>query len=97
MKYPHHELLIDWLGGATIQYEENGIWVDCPTVDVADKVPHLYRTGVQYRRKPVQIRWHLAVMRSGALATASNLMAADRIEADPLFKFWLTDWHVAVL
>lgn len=97
MKYPHHELLISWLNGSTVQYKEGDDWIDCPNVDRAEKVPHLYREGVQYRLKPVIVRWRVGINVDGVVVIATSLMAAKRIERDGDFNRWISDWHEATL
>lgn len=95
--YPHHQILIEWLNGATIQYKEGDDWIDCPNVDRAEKVPHLYREGVDYRLKPVIIRWRTCLMKDKSVDVASSLAGSYRLERDSNFDRWISDWHEVVL
>lgn len=86
MKYPHHNLVLAWLAGEAVQYFEDGLWHDMPQADHADKMPHFYRAR-QYRKKPLVLRFRLAVV--GHSVVAVNSLAEEKT----LGKVeWLGDW-----
>ncbi len=95
-KYPHDELVRAWLDGKTLQYLDVDVWIDIPNVNVADKLPHLYRKQGCYRIKPVTILYRVALMAGGNgghyTESAWSLDVQVRIERNDKFVRWLTDW-----
>ena len=101
MTYPHDELIRAWLDGQAVQYLDTSasgelIWIDMPSPDKADKLPHFYRTD-QYRLKPQTFRVRHALMRSKAssyswVATAHDLTEESVVAGESAFIKWLDDW-----
>jgi hypothetical protein len=108
-KYPHDALVRAWLDGKTIQYLDQsghvlgGVWVDIEGPGEASKVPHLYRSGTEYRIKPVTVRYRVALMahldpRDGVFTTtADNLQEERELSKQHDFVRWLTDWTEVVV
>ena len=92
MKYPHHNLVVDWLGGQAIQYKEDGLWQDMPGRDTAAKLPHFYRDR-EYRHKPVVLRFRLAAVDGKVVAV--NSLQEERVL--PAAIVWLTEWEERTL
>lgn len=91
MTYPHAALIRAWLDGATLQYKEGDLWLDCEHVSVASKLPHLYRDGTDYRLKPVTYRYRVWLCNAtGKLKVASSLK--EETVANSLGATWIADW-----
>lgn len=90
MSYPHEQLILDWLKGEPIQYQDGTNWVDIPKPGAADKVPHFYRSGA-YRRRPVVLRYRLAQV-GGLVVAANTVQEADQVARYTSFVGWLGDW-----
>jgi len=101
MPYPHEELVRAWLDGKTIQFRENAdIWLDMDGPDVATKMPHFYRSGTEYRVKPVTIRYRVALMTYGSVQrtySVDSLEREQRAANDPTFVRWISDWTEVTL
>ncbi len=101
MTYPHDELIRAWLDGQAVQYLDKSqsgelIWMDMPSPDKADKLPHFYRTD-QYRLKPQTVRVRHALMRSKVggstwINTATDMVEESVISKEVSFIKWLDDW-----
>jgi hypothetical protein len=91
MTYPHEKLVIDWLQGKPIQYKKEGVWVDLPRPDLAEKMPHFYVTD-EYRPKPRSVRFRVAEMRDGALVAVRSQVEEFNVVNTSGFSGWLTDW-----
>ena len=95
-KYPHGALVRAWLDGKTLQYLDGEVWVDIPNADVADKLPHLYRSSTGYRIKPVTVRYRVALLArdNGEHYTLSvdSLQQERELSDRNYFVRWLTDW-----
>ena len=93
MIYPHDAIVRQWLNGVPVQYLKDGIWINLPAPDAADKMPHFYRSTV-YRVKPRAIRFRVADLgHAGRPAAAFDEREAFTIENSPGFVRWLTDWQ----
>ena len=96
MTYPHDTLIRAWLDGKTLQFLDNGVWVDCEHVSTAAKVPHCYRNGTQYRIKPRLLRYRVYLLPStGQCKVATTLQDAD--VADKLGAQWVGEWCEVVV
>ena len=73
-------------------------WVDIEPAGTVKKVPHFY-ADMQYRRKPITVRYRLALTRRPDLkmAIASSLQQADLLERSPQFDRWVGDWAEVVV
>ena len=95
-KYPHDELVRAWLDGKTLQYLDGDVWIDIPNANVADKLPHLYRSSTGYRIKPVMVRYRVALLAQSngehCPAAVDSLQEEHRLQGRPGFVRWLTDW-----
>ncbi len=97
-KYPHDALVRAWLDGKTLQYLDGDVWIDIAGRDTADKMPHLYRTGTDYRVKPVTVRYRVALFEPVGMAgsysavATSSLVGERELRACDGFVRWLTDW-----
>lgn len=94
-KYPHDALVRAWLDGKTLQYLDGDVWIDIAGRDTADKMPHLYRTGTDYRVKPVTVRYRVALMAhlDGMFTmNAGSLQEEREMSKHSDFIRWLTDW-----
>jgi hypothetical protein len=104
-RYPHDALVRAWLDGKTIQYLDQsghvlgGVWVDIEGPGEASKVPHLYRSGTEYRIKPVTVRYRLALMDSGGLyvSAITSLSEEHGFSRSKYFVRWLSDWTEVVV
>lgn len=90
-KHIHHDVIIEWAKGATIQCRIN----DDDTWDIVN--PPLWKTQYQYRVKPAPEKYRVALM---ALRSTGKLytITADASDMESYlnthkeFKRWLTDW-----
>lgn len=91
-KHIHHDVIIEWAKGATIQYS-NGIhnkWRDCPYEPT-------WSLTTKYRVKPATKKYRVALM---ALRATGKLytITADASDMESYlnthkeFIRWLTDW-----
>ena len=101
-KHPHDALIRDWLDGRVIQYRPAGstdLWRDMDAPDKVSKLPHFYSNGpTEYRRKPVTVRYRVALMNPLKIGQRQHCFAVETVEAETLtathkgFVRWLTDW-----
>ena len=89
--YPHEKFVIDWLQGKPIQYKKEGVWVDLPRPDLADKMPHFYVTD-EYRPKPRTVRFRVAELRDGSLEVVCSQIEEFNTSNSHRFSAWLTEW-----
>lgn len=95
MAYPHEELVKAWLAGKKIQFKDpvKDIWLDIEDPDDADKMPHFYRHGTEYRIKPTFVRYRVGMVLNGNLIVANSMSAAKNAESSRDFVRWISDWH----
>lgn len=101
-KHPHDALIRDWLDGHVIQYRPTGSddpWLEMASAASARKMPHFYTDGTtEYRRKPVTVRYRVALMNPLKIGQRQHCFAVETVEAETLtathkgFVRWLTDW-----
>lgn len=92
--YPHDALVRAWLDGKAVQFFDSAksLWIDMDRAHRADKMPHFYREGTDYRIKPETVRYRVALMDNRSTLTADNLQEERTLFAQPSFVRWLTDW-----
>lgn len=90
MSYPHESIVLDWLKGVQMQYQDGGLWVDIPKPEAAKKVPHFYVNEV-YRRRPVVLRYRLAQVGDPVVAV-NNVQEHDAVAKYARFVKWISDW-----
>lgn len=96
MTYPHDSLIRAWLDGKTLQYLDNGVWIDCEHVSVATKTPHCYRDGTAYRIKPRLLRYRVYMIPStGQFKVATSLQ--EETVANKVGAQWIGEWCEAVV
>lgn len=64
MKHKHADLIHAWADGAEIQYNQNGIWFDCPNPNWDGTGSWEYRIKPMEEKKPV-VRWLWAYQTNG--------------------------------
>lgn len=85
MKFKHEQFALDWLAGRHIQYLEEGIWRDLPTLSEAHRMPSLY-VDKEYRMKPMAVRYRI-----GLLGDKPVCVFSLKEECDTAAQ-WITDW-----
>lgn len=85
-KHIHHDVIIEWAKGATIQYynNERNMWMDCPHAP-------LWGLSSKYRVKPVTKKYRVCLLGDVVLAVNPESMEKN-IEKHRHFNRWLTDW-----
>lgn len=91
-KHIHHDVIIEWAKGATIQYYDNK---DEKWVDTLRNKPVWSEDG-KYRVKPATKKCRVALLKfkSGTISTvtANSEEAEQFISCNSVFVRWLTDW-----
>lgn len=90
-KHIHHDVIIEWAKGATIQYYSKDLckWVDCHTN------PGWY-ANYEYRVKTKKEKYRVALFKwnNGNVSAVSASTEEDAKEYEEYIHFvrWLTDW-----
>jgi len=88
-KHVHYETIIAYANGEDIQFRINddGKWSDI-------EHPAFYNR-YQYRVKPTAIKYKVALLANAqgvCTYTVANKIEEYRVQLDPFFIRWLTDW-----
>lgn len=89
-KHIHHDVIIEWAKGATIQYYNKELykWIDCHNNPG-------WNIHSEYRVKPVTRKYRVALM---SVFNGYHTISVDSpceestISSDRLFIRWITDW-----
>jgi hypothetical protein len=95
VSYPHTALIIQWLSGRKVQFEQEGQWHPMEPASAVKKMPHFYADR-QYRLAPMVMRYRLGLVKD--MVVACNNLAEEKAAADSAgFRGWLTDWTEATV